>query len=216
MTKRVPQDHPEKQCSALSDGIKDGPKPIVFITGNLNKLREVSAILNDNKEGVKIPIINQLIDLPELQGTPETISREKCLAMEVNGPVMVEDTCLCFNALGGLPGPYIKWFLDECGLDGLNKMLVGFDDKTGYALATFSFKAGPGQTVHTFVGKTEGTIVQARGKDGFGWDPIFEPTEGKGKTFAELSSDEKNAIYHRRRGLEKLQSFLLENKNLWQ
>ena len=47
--------------------------------------------------------------MPELQGEPEEISQEKCrlASVEVNGPVLVEDTALCFNALNGLPGPYM-------------------------------------------------------------------------------------------------------------
>ena len=51
------------------------------------------------------------IDLPELQGDPRTVSLEKCklASLQVNGPVLVEDTSLCFNALGGLPGVYVKW-----------------------------------------------------------------------------------------------------------
>jgi inosine triphosphate pyrophosphatase len=55
---------------------------------------------------------------------------------------MVEDTCLCFNALQGLPGPYIKWFLGKLGHDGLNRMLHGFEDKTAYAQCTFAYSAG--------------------------------------------------------------------------
>ena len=56
--------------------------------------------------------------------------------------VMVEDTCLCFNAMHGLPGPYCKWFLQKLGHDGLNRMLVGFDDKSAYAQCTFAYSAG--------------------------------------------------------------------------
>lgn len=48
-------------------------------------------------------------------------------AAQVGGPVMVEDTSLCYNALGGMPGPYIKWFLDKLGHEGLNKILAGYD-----------------------------------------------------------------------------------------
>ena len=55
---------------------------------------------------------------------------------------MVEDTCLCFNAMHGLPGPYCKWFLQKLGHDGLNRMLVGFDDKSAYAQCTFAYSAG--------------------------------------------------------------------------
>ena len=47
----------------------------------------------------------------------------------MDGPVLVEDTCLGFRAHGGLPGPYIKWYLDKLGVDGLPKLLAAFDDK---------------------------------------------------------------------------------------
>jgi len=114
--------------------------------------------------------VSRDIDLPELQGTPTEISSEKCIlaAKEVNGPCIVEDTCLCFNALGGMPGPYIKWFLGACGNGGLNKMLVGFEDKSAYAMCVFSYTEGPGHPVATFVGRTDGKIVPPRGGSGFG------------------------------------------------
>ncbi len=70
-------------------------------------MEEVQAIF-----GTETPftLTNRSLDLPELQGEPEDVAREKCkmAAAQVEGPVMVEDTSLCFNALGGLPGVYIK------------------------------------------------------------------------------------------------------------
>ena len=65
-------------------------------------------------------VVSKKIDLPEYQGEPDDISIAKCqeAARQVKGPVMVEDTCLCFNALGGMPGPYIKWFLDKIKPEG--------------------------------------------------------------------------------------------------
>lgn len=69
-------------------------------------------------------LIAQDIDLPEYQGEPEEIVKAKCaLAAEhIKGPVIVEDTSLCFNALGGMPGPYIKWFLQKVGPSGMKSM----------------------------------------------------------------------------------------------
>ncbi len=84
------------------------PHEVNFITGNANKLSEVRAIL----EPTGIAVRNQALDLPEIQGSLEDVTREKCrvAADLVKGPVLVEDTCLCFNALNGLPGPYMYVF----------------------------------------------------------------------------------------------------------
>lgn len=64
---------------------------------------------------------------------------------QVGGAVIVEDTCLCFEAYKGLPGAYIKWFLAKIGLEGLNKMLAAFEDKRAYALCSFAFSPGAPQ-----------------------------------------------------------------------
>ena len=186
---------------------------VVFVTGNQKKLEEVRAILGGagGAGGGALPyaVESLKLDLPELQGEPAEIAAKKCrLAAErVGGPVMVEDTCLCFNALGGLPGPYIKWFLDKLGHDGLNRMLAGFDDKSGYALCTFAFAEGPGAEPAVFEGRTDGAIVPARGPPDFGWDPVFQPS-GFSETYAEMPKEVKNGISHRYRALAKLSEYL--------
>lgn len=96
--------------------------------------------------------------MPELQGSIEEIATAKCkeAAKRINGPVIVEDTALCFNALGGLPGPYIKSFLTNLGHEGLNKMLIGFDGDNGAkAVCTFAVCSGPDQKVTLLQGITE-------------------------------------------------------------
>eukprot|EP00667_Euglena_gracilis_P016496 EG_transcript_17262 len=180
---------------------------VVFVTGNKNKLVEVQAILADSVEVQALKV-----DLPELQGEPEDISREKCriAAAQVNGPVLVEDTCLCFHAMKGLPGPYIKWFLEKLGHDGLHQMLQGFEDYSAYAQCTFSFARSAEDEPVTFVGKTEGRIVLPRGPTHFGWDPIFQP-EGFEQTYAEMPHDLKNSISHRYKALELVKKYFKEN-----
>jgi inosine triphosphate pyrophosphatase len=74
-----------------------------------------------------------------------------------------------------------------------------------------AFTTGPDAEIHVFDGRTSGKIVLPRGPLDFGWDPIFEPDEGKGKTYAEMSIQEKNAISHRSRSFAKLRSYLSEN-----
>ncbi|KAH7521853.1 hypothetical protein FEM48_Zijuj07G0076100 [Ziziphus jujuba var. spinosa] len=204
------------------------PRPVTFVTGNAKKLEEVRAIL-----GNSIPFQSLKLDLPELQGEPEDISKEKArlASIQVNGPVLVEDTCLCFNALKGLPGPYIsfnillskyvfdhfsiviiscsKWFLQKIGHEGLNNLLMAYEDKSAYALCAFSFALGPDIEPITFLGKTMGKIVPARGPNDFGWDPIFQP-DGYEQTYAEMPKEEKNKISHRYKALAQVKSHFVE------
>ncbi|CAI5459346.1 unnamed protein product [Closterium sp. Yama58-4] len=181
-------------------------RPITFVTGNAKKLEEVKAIF-----GSSVALRSRKIDLPELQGEPEDISKEKArlAAAKVDGPVLVEDTCLCFNALNGLPGPYIKWFLDKTGHEGLNNLLAAYEDKSAYALCIFSLCLGPQHEPLSFAGRTEGKIVPARGPKDFGWDPVFQP-DGFDQTYAELPKETKNQISHRRRALDLVKKHFQE------
>lgn len=185
-------------------------KPITFVTGNASKLEELIAIL-----GTTFPrkIISQKIDLPELQGEIQEICRLKCeeAHKRVKGPVIVEDTCLCFNALKGLPGPYIKWFLEKLGPDGLYNLLAGYEDKTGQAICTLAYHPGEeNDEIVLFQGITEGRIVEPRGPKTFGWDPCFLP-EGYDVTYAEMPKEEKNKISHRYRALDLFRDYFKEN-----
>lgn len=175
-----------------------------FITGNKNKLGEVKAILEPT-----IEVRSQALDLIEVQGTLEEVTIAKCksAAEQIGGPVLVEDTCLCFDALKGLPGPYIKWFMKDLGHEGLNNLLVAYEDKAAKAVCTFGFSQGPGHEPILFQGITQGKIVPARGPANFGWDPIFE---FDGQTYAEMDKAAKNKISHRGRALEKLRAWFAE------
>eukprot|EP00262_Sarcandra_glabra_P008654 TRINITY_DN22269_c0_g1_i1.p1 TRINITY_DN22269_c0_g1~~TRINITY_DN22269_c0_g1_i1.p1 ORF type:complete len:205 (-),score=38.25 TRINITY_DN22269_c0_g1_i1:122-736(-) len=177
-------------------------RPVTFVTGNAKKLEEVRTIL-----GNSIPFQSLKLELPELQGEPEAISKEKArlAAKEVNGPVLVEDTCLCFNALNGLPGPYIKWFMEKIGHEGLNNLLKAYEDKSAYALCVFSLALGSNVEPLTFLGKTEGKIVPAKGPADFGWDAVFQP-DGYQQTYAEMPKEEKNKISHRFKALAMVKS----------
>uniref|UniRef100_A0A4W6CX82 Inosine triphosphate pyrophosphatase n=1 Tax=Lates calcarifer TaxID=8187 RepID=A0A4W6CX82_LATCA len=183
-------------------------RTVVFVTGNAKKLEEVIQILGD-----KFPykLVSKKIDCKE---SHDEISVHKCkeAARQIDGPVIVEDTCLCFKALGGLPGPYIKWFLDKLKPEGLYKLLAGFEDKSAWALCTFAFCAGKDEPVQLFRGKTEGHIVEPRGPRDFGWDPCFQPV-GYDKTYAELPKDVKNSISHRYRALAAMSEHFSQTKN---
>ncbi|KAL8755426.1 MAG: hypothetical protein Q9199_003649 [Rusavskia elegans] len=178
------------------------PLELNFITGNSNKLAEVQAILGDI-----VPLRSRSLDLVEIQGTIEDISKDKCrrAADLVGGPVLVEDTCLAFTALKGLPGPYIKWFLQALGHDGLNNLLAAYEDRSAEAICTFAYCAGPDNEPLIFEGRVLGKIVPARGPLDFGWDPIFEYM---GETYAEMEKVKKNGLSHRFLALAKLRDWL--------
>jgi len=106
--------------------------------------------------------------------------------------------------LKDLPGPYIKWFLDKLGNDGLVKMLSPYEDKTGKAVTILAYAENDIDKPQLFIGITEGNIVKPRGATNFGWDPIFEPIDYNNKTYAEMTSDEKNFISHRGKAFQKM------------
>ncbi|KAL8861340.1 MAG: hypothetical protein Q9178_002212 [Gyalolechia marmorata] len=192
------------------------PTSITFITGNKNKLAEVQAILASSSSSsstlstnpTQIPELkNRSLELVEIQGTVEDICKDKCrrAADLIGEPVLVEDTCLGFMALKGLPGPYIKWFLEALGHEGLNNLLAAYEDKTAEAITTFAYSAGPGNEPLVFEGRVQGKIVPARGPLNFGWDPIFEY---QGETYAEMDKAKKNKISHRSIALAKFKDWL--------
>lgn len=177
---------------------------LIFATGNANKWAEVQSILNR-------PLLRANIDLPELQGGIEEIAKEKCrMAVERLGKaVITEDTALCFDALKGeLPGPYIKWFLEGLGHEGLTRLLAGWEDKGARAICTVVLCEGPGAEPVVFQGVTSGKIVPPRGPPKFGWDPIFQPDHPSGLTYAEMDSGMKNSISHRYKAFSLLRQYL--------
>jgi inosine triphosphate pyrophosphatase len=174
---------------------------LTFVTTNENKFNEVKKVINN--------IQNEKIDLLEIQGSPQEIARKKCeeAIKTVKGPIIIEDTCLCFSSLGDLPGPYIKHFLESVGPIGLYKMISCFTDKKAWALCTFAYYEGNGKEILLFQGKTDGKIVEPRGSIMFGWDSIFLP-DGFDQTYSEMDDSVKNSISHRYRALKKLQDYL--------
>ncbi|KAF7516700.1 hypothetical protein G7054_g14045 [Neopestalotiopsis clavispora] len=181
------------------------PRAISLITGNANKLADVKEIL----EPRGFLVTNQSLDIPELQGTIEEITIAKCkrAAELVGGPVLVDDTALCFEAMNGMPGPYIKYFLESLGPEKLHLMLAGFDDKRAQAVATLGYSQGPGHEPVLFQGRVDGRIVAARGTLKYGWHACFE-FEKTGQTFAEMEDAEKHKISHLGKALDKLAQYL--------
>ena len=174
---------------------------IHFLTGNTNKLAEAQAILPG--------IVGVAIDLPEIQSLdPKEVIREK-LAVALGrerGPCIVEDTSLTLHCMNGLPGTFIKWFLETIGAAGIARIAESFGDSAATARTMLGYADEHG-AIFYFEGVVHGEIVQPRGVTGFGWDVIFIP-EGHDQTFAEMPREEKNMISMRRKAFEALRTHL--------
>jgi XTP/dITP diphosphohydrolase len=177
---------------------------ITLITGNLNKVEELSRLL-----GVKLDREN--IDLSEVQTTSVTeVAKVKAEAAYkiVKKPVLVDDTGLTIRAWGELPGALIKWFIDNVGNVGIVEM-IGDNDRAAFAATALGYCDENGSQV--FYGTVDGKVAEKpRGENGFGFDAIFIPN-GSNKTFAEMTSDEKDLFSSRAIAATKMRKFL--NKN---
>ena len=176
----------------------------IFITGNQNKVNYLSKSLG-------ITLEHQKIDLDEIQSPDPTVVIEHKVKQAyelIKKPVLVEDTSLCFNALDGLPGTFVKFFVEaNDGLESMCRMLDGFEDRSAYASAVYGYYDG--KDMKFFSGRLDGTIaMHARGEGGYGWDKIFEPAGYNGVTRAELSPEDDIESYNKIRDFDALRTFL--------
>ncbi|HEY0948421.1 MAG TPA: non-canonical purine NTP pyrophosphatase [Candidatus Paceibacterota bacterium] len=176
-------------------------KEIVFVTGNPGKVQEVERFLG-------LPLKHVAVELEELQSIdPESIVRRKAEAAfgKLGVPLLVEDTSVVFTALNRLPGPFIKYFEEELGQEGLCRLLDG-KDRSCVATARFAFHDGA--QVHVFEGSMPGSVADTpRGTRSFGWASIVVP-EGKEKTYAEMSDEEQAEVAMRKKALLRLREAL--------
>lgn len=169
-----------------------------LVTGNENKWREAERILGSALDRTSL-------DLPEIQAahTREVaIEKAKVAYATLRRPVVVEDAGLELAALGGFPGPFVKFWEQLGGLGSICRALDGAATRAASAVCVLALCGPDGLVV--VEGRIDGAIAQApRGSNGFGWDAIFVP-EGDSRTFAEMRADEKDALSHRRRAWEAL------------
>lgn len=171
------------------------------MTSNKAKFQEVSQLL----EGRGVQLEWQEAEYPEVQADRlEDVVREALawLAPRYGDGLAVDDSGLFIRSLAGFPGVYSSYAFRTLGNDGILTLLDGVRDRE----ATFETCIGLLEDGESFVfhGASHGTIAnRKRGSGGFGFDPIFLP-DGSTRTFAEMTSSEKNAISHRGRAAEAL------------
>jgi XTP/dITP diphosphohydrolase len=188
-------------------------KKIVIATNNQEKLKEIEQILNEY-ELLTLKDVNCKIEVEENQDTFEENSLKKAKEVSefIEMPCIADDSGLCIDILNGWPGVYTARFLGENATPEqrneaiLEKMkdLKGEERKARVECVVTYYEKGK---VIIGRGEIEGKIAKSpRGENGFGFDPIFELENGK--TYAELTKEEKNKISHRKRALENLKKQL--------
>jgi XTP/dITP diphosphohydrolase len=185
---------------------------IVLATANPDKAREIREAL----AGHDVELLPRPGDVPDVDETGETLldnARLKAVALaEATGrPALADDTGLEVDALGGAPGVYSARYAgdDATYADNCRKLLGALSGvhgpDRGARFATVVVLRYPDGRELDALGEVRGTITEGpRGENGFGYDPVFAPDEGDGRTFAEMSPDEKHAISHRGRALRAL------------
>ena len=186
---------------------------IIFATNNAHKLEEVQQILGDGYELSTPRDCGITEEIPEEQDTLEgnALQKARYIYERTGADCFADDTGLEVEALGGAPGVYSARYAGEhCSFrDNMDKMLAAMDgvvDRRARFRTVIALILGGRE--YLFEGEVRGVITtEAAGDAGFGYDPIFRP-DGYAETFAQMGADEKNAISHRGRAVERLAEFL--------
>lgn len=194
----------------------DPARTIVVATGNMHKLVEIEAILSRVLTDVRFVALGQLGDFDDPEETGTTFLENALIkaeaAVEQTGfPAIADDSGLAVDALDGEPGVYSARYAGVHGDDAANnaKLLANMEgvadaDRTARFVSVVALIDADGLVTYG-EGTCEGTVgYEERGEFGFGYDPLFLPDDTPGKTMAELTPDEKNAISHRFHALQAL------------
>lgn len=208
---------PDISANAIDPAALDPGKTVVVATGNAHKLIEIKAILEPAMPGVRFIALGELGDYPDPDETGSTFTENAVIkamaALDETGlsSAIADDSGLCVDALDGAPGIYSARWAGSHGDDQANneKLLADLADvpvggRGAHYHASIVLVRASGEVIEgdgDFFGQIG---LEPRGTNGFGYDPLFLPDETPGRTLAELSADEKNAISHRYHALMDL------------
>jgi XTP/dITP diphosphohydrolase len=190
-------------------------KIVYFVTSNVHKFQEVRRLLVEHK----ITTAMLHVEAVEIQDDNlEEIAKYSAQDAVKNCglPIFVEDAGLFVDALDGFPGPYSKYVYNTVGISGILKLMENIDQRNAHFQSVIAYSSPDEQPI-CFVGKVKGKLIlNERGTSGFGYDPIFEPADGDGRTFAEMTTAEKNTISHRAEAIRKFAEWISsENKRIF-
>jgi XTP/dITP diphosphohydrolase len=177
---------------------------VALITGNAGKAAEYAAML-----GIDVtPAKAELTEVQSLDVAVVATRKVTDAYTQLGEPVLVDDTGLTVHAWNGLPGALVAWFLDTVGAQGILAMAAGLTDRRATVSTALGYATADG--VRVFQGAVNGTLAtEPRGEAGFGYDSIFIPdSDTSHRTYAQMTSEEKNKISHRRRAVNEMRSAL--------
>lgn len=191
------------------------PVTLVFASHNLHKVEEMRRICGPRFSIKSLADIGCTEEIPEEGLTLDDNARSKALwVYERYGlPCFADDTGLEVDALDGAPGVHTARFAGEACDPQANVSLL-LERMKGVKTRDARFRTviaciDASGYVHCFEGEARGKIALERcGSAGFGYDPVFVPEDGDGRSFAQMDSNEKNAISHRGRATKKFLDFL--------
>jgi XTP/dITP diphosphohydrolase len=193
-------------------------RPLLYLaTQNKHKVEELSALLKHHFEVRDLSTLLLTEEIPETGNTlvENSLQKARFIAEKFQVTCLADDSGLEVEVLGGAPGVYSARYAgepkdDQRNLQLLLKNLSGITNRRARFVTVLTYYYNGAYT--SFEGEIQGNIVEvARGTNGFGYDPIFQP-ENETRTFAEMSLAEKNLIAHRARALEKLIKYLDETQ----
>ena len=191
---------------------------LIFATNNKHKIEEIEPIIGNQFHLITLAQAGIDIDIPEPYETIEENASEKSKVIHhlTQQNVFSEDTGLCVEALLGEPGVKSARYAGEqkTATDNINlllKNLENISNRNAHFKTVISLILDKKE--YLFTGICDGKIItQPTGKSGFGYDPVFVP-DGSTKTFAEMSTTEKNLFSHRKKATDKLLDFLKNYSN---
>jgi len=187
---------------------------LVLASANPHKAAEITEILL--AAGLDVETLPRPADVPEVVEdglTLEDNARLKAVALcaATGLPAVADDTGLEVDALGGAPGVWSARYAGEDATyeENVQKLLQELQgvpaERRTARFSTVALVRWPDGREVAAIGEVEGDIVEeARGAEGFGYDPVFRPAEGDGRTFAEMTPAEKHAVSHRGRAFRTL------------
>ncbi|MGV0921580.1 RdgB/HAM1 family non-canonical purine NTP pyrophosphatase [Empedobacter falsenii] len=185
---------------------------LIFATHNNNKVKEVTKMLPSYLSMKSLTDINFFDEIEETGTTFEENAQLKAKTIfdKTGKNIFADDSGLVIEALDGAPGVYSARYAgtgkDEDNIAKALKELEGKTNRKAYFISIFCLILDGKE--YFFEGRVNGTIAtEIMGDNGFGYDPIFIP-DGFSKSFAQMSPEEKNAISHRGKSVEKLNDFL--------